>query len=123
MNSTKYSFIHTLTKKLKCLVLNLEKGGCVMTFCVPEKDEATVSIVQASELLNVSRRTVYNWIKTGKVKYSRTVGGSIRILYSSLWTSPEQNRLIADSRTAQVISSKKGKKGVSMPFLQTDMDE
>jgi len=46
----------------------------------------TVNIVQAYTRCGVSRRTIYNWMRTGKVEYLRTAGGSIRIFEDSLWT-------------------------------------
>lgn len=48
----------------------------------------TVCIKQACELADVSRRTIYNWIKDGKVDYIRTAGGSIRIFTDSLFKTP-----------------------------------
>lgn len=47
--------------------------------------ERTVSVNQACELVGVSRRTIYNWLESGKLEWVRTAGGSIRIIYSSLW--------------------------------------
>lgn len=44
----------------------------------------SVSIQQAAQLLNVSRRTVYNRIRDGKLQTIRTLGGSQRVLMSSL---------------------------------------
>jgi excisionase family DNA binding protein len=44
-----------------------------------------LSIIKACEQVGVSRRTIYNWIATGKVEYVRTAGGSIRIFADSLW--------------------------------------
>jgi excisionase family DNA binding protein len=44
----------------------------------------SVSIEQAARLLNVSRRTVYNRIRDGKLQTIRTLGGSQRVLMSSL---------------------------------------
>ena len=49
----------------------------------------TLSIMQAREVVGVSRRTIYNWINAGKVEYVRTAGGSIRIFADSLWREPE----------------------------------
>lgn len=43
-----------------------------------------VTINRACEWLAVSRRTLYNWMHTGKVQYVRTPGGCRRILRSSL---------------------------------------
>lgn len=45
----------------------------------------TVSIMQASELAGVSRRTIYNWIGASRVEYVRTAGGGIRIFADTLF--------------------------------------
>jgi excisionase family DNA binding protein len=45
----------------------------------------TVSVNQACELLKVSRRTIYNWMGANKVQFVRTVGGSPRLILSSLY--------------------------------------
>ncbi len=44
----------------------------------------SVSIDQAAELLNVSRRTIYNRIRDGRLVTIRTIGGSQRVLLESL---------------------------------------
>ena len=44
----------------------------------------SVSIDQAAELLNVSRRTIYNRIREGRLLTIRTIGGSQRVLVESL---------------------------------------
>lgn len=51
-------------------------------------DRKTISIMKACELVGVSRRTIYNWITTGKVEYVRTAGGSVRIFVDTLWRDP-----------------------------------
>ena len=51
-------------------------------------DRKTLSILQACDLVGVSRRTIYNWIAAGKVAYVRTAGGSIRIFADTLWREP-----------------------------------
>lgn len=38
-----------------------------------------VNIDQAAEIAGVCRRTIYNWLKTGRVTFVRTPSGSIRI--------------------------------------------
>lgn len=43
-----------------------------------------VSIDQAAQLLNVSRRTIYNRIRDGRLHTIRTIGGSQRVLVESL---------------------------------------
>jgi len=44
----------------------------------------SVSIEQAGALLNVSRRTIYNRIRDGRLQTIRTLGGSQRVLVESL---------------------------------------
>ena len=44
----------------------------------------SVTIDQAAELLRVSRRTIYNRIRDGKLLTIRTIGGSQRVLVSSV---------------------------------------
>ena len=44
----------------------------------------SVSIDQAATLLNVSRRTIYNRIRDGRLLTIRTIGGSQRVLLDSL---------------------------------------
>jgi len=45
----------------------------------------SVSLDQAAGLLGVSRRTVYNWIRAGRLQTIRTLGGnSQRVLIASL---------------------------------------
>jgi excisionase family DNA binding protein len=60
-------------------------------------DRQTVSIMQACAVVGVTRRSIYNWLKAGKLDYKRTAGGSIRIYVDSLWrepTPPDQFRKI-----------------------------
>ena len=51
-------------------------------------ERRTISIMKACELVGVSRRTIYNWIASGKVEYVRTAGGSVRIFVDTLWREP-----------------------------------
>lgn len=44
----------------------------------------SVSLDQAAELLGVSRRTIYNRIREGRLQTIRTLGGSQRVLLDSL---------------------------------------
>ena len=44
----------------------------------------SVSIDQAAQLLQVSRRTIYNRIREGRLLTIRTIGGSQRVLVDSL---------------------------------------
>ncbi len=52
-------------------------------------DRKTISIMKACDLVGVSRRTIYNWISSGKIEYVRTAGGSVRIFVDSLWREPD----------------------------------
>jgi excisionase family DNA binding protein len=52
-------------------------------------DRKTTSIMKACELVGVSRRTIYNWISSGKVEYVRTAGGSVRMFVDTLWRDPD----------------------------------
>ena len=60
-------------------------------------DRKTVSINRASELVGVTRRTIYNWLSSGKLEYVRTAGGAVRIYVDSLWRDP---RAIVESDVA-----------------------
>ena len=61
-------------------------------------DRQAISIMKACEIVGVSRRTIYNWISSGKVEYVRTAGGSIRIFVDSLWREPsEAHRTMSSS--------------------------
>ena len=44
----------------------------------------SVTIDHAAELLQVSRRTIYNRIRDGRLHTIRTIGGSQRVLVESL---------------------------------------
>jgi excisionase family DNA binding protein len=53
-------------------------------------ERKTISIMKACELVGVSRRTIYNWLSSGKVEYVRTAGGSVRIFVDTLWRDPQR---------------------------------
>jgi len=44
----------------------------------------SVSLDHAAELLGVSRRTIYNRIREGRLQTIRTIGGSQRVLLESV---------------------------------------
>ncbi len=67
-------------------------------------DRKTISIMKACELVGVSRRTIYNWIASGKVEYVRTAGGSVRIFIDTLWREPEDQAGRKKWRVASVRS-------------------
>jgi excisionase family DNA binding protein len=52
-------------------------------------DRQTVSIAEACRQVGVSRRTIYNWMASGKVEYVRTAGGAVRIFSDTLWRTPD----------------------------------
>ena len=68
----------------------LRTSGTVGQMRAPEMivDRKTISIMKACEVVGVSRRTIYNWIASGKVEYVRTAGGSVRIFVDTLWREP-----------------------------------
>ncbi len=47
--------------------------------------------MKAADLVGVSRRTIYNWLASGKLEYVRTAGGSVRIFADSLWRDPARS--------------------------------
>ncbi len=51
----------------------------------------SVSLDHAAELLGVSRRTIYNRIREGRLQTIRTLGGSQRVLIDSV----QEDRSIA----------------------------
>ena len=56
-------------------------------------DRQTLSNMKACVAVGVSRRTIYNWIASGKVEYIRTAGGSVRIFVDTLWRQPGRTDL------------------------------
>ena len=54
-------------------------------------ERKTISIMKACELVGVSRRTIYNWLSSGKIEYVRTAGGSVRIFVDTLWRDPNDS--------------------------------
>jgi len=72
-------------------------------------DRQTLSIMQACEVVGVSRRTIYNWIAAGKVQYVRTAGGSVRIFADTLWrdaSRSERTMDTADAAAAAVVATR-----------------
>ena len=54
-------------------------------------ERKTISIMKACEMVGVSRRTIYNWLSSGKIEYVRTAGGSVRIFVDTLWRDPNDS--------------------------------
>ncbi len=61
-------------------------------------DRTTISIRKACELVDVTRRTIYNWIASGKVESVRTAGGSVRIFVDTLWRTPDDLTIASGDR-------------------------
>ena len=51
----------------------------------------SVSLDHAARLLNVSRRTIYNRIREGRLRTIRTLGGSQRVLLDSVQHTRERS--------------------------------
>ena len=64
-------------------------------------ERKTISIMKACELVGVSRRTIYNWLASGKNEYVRTAGGSVRIFVDTLWRNPNDTTMPAVSAMRQ----------------------
>lgn len=60
----------------------------------------SVSILQAAHLLNVSRRTIYNRIREGRLHTVRTLGGSQRVLVESLFDAGFRPQAFSTSASA-----------------------
>jgi excisionase family DNA binding protein len=70
-------------------------------------DRKTISIMKACDLVGVSRRTIYNWLASGKIEYVRTAGGSVRIFVDTLWRDPHR----ADRPAAETVWEAEGRNG------------
>jgi excisionase family DNA binding protein len=68
----------------------------------------SVSIDQAAKLLNVSRRTVYNRIRDGRLRTLRTIGGSQRVLVDSLYENGFSPRACAPSDATASLPVRSG---------------
>jgi excisionase family DNA binding protein len=53
----------------------------------------SVSLDHAARLLNVSRRTIYNRIREGRLRTIRTLGGSQRVLLDSVHENLDQEQM------------------------------
>jgi len=62
-------------------------------------DRKTISTTKACQLLDISRRTLYNWMEDGKVEYVLTAGGiGKRIFVDSLWKPAKPNEFKGPKR-------------------------
>ena len=68
-------------------------------------ERKTISIMKACEHVGVSRRTIYNWLSSGKIEYVRTAGGSVRIFVDTLWRDANN----ADRPAVQAMWQQEGR--------------
>jgi excisionase family DNA binding protein len=54
----------------------------------------SVSLDHAAELLGVSRRTIYNRIREGRLQTIRTLGGSQRVLLDSVAETMDRRQAV-----------------------------
>jgi excisionase family DNA binding protein len=66
----------------------------------------SVSIDQAARLLNVSRRTIYNCIRDGRLRTTRTIGGSQRVLVRSLYDHGFRPQAYSTSASAVTFAAR-----------------
>ena len=69
----------------------------------------SVSIDQAASLLSVSRRTVYNRIREGRLQTIRTIGGSQRVLVDSLYELGFKPQAFSASASAATFAVRPGR--------------
>lgn len=70
------------------------------------------SIDEIAEITGLARRSIYNWLRDGKLRYRRVVGGSIRIDPGSIWvddTGPRTPWVVEEEKAAR--SRKNAAKG------------
>ena len=70
-----------------------------------QKFGRSVSIDQAAALLNVSRRTIYNRIRDGRLQTIRTLGGSQRVLVESLYDLGFRPQAFSTSASAASVET------------------
>ena len=66
----------------------------------------SVSIDRAAELMNVSRRTVYNRIRDGRLQTIRTRCGSQRVLVDSIHSLGFRPQPFATTTSAAVVDAR-----------------
>ena len=64
----------------------------------------SVSLDHAAQLLGVSRRTIYNRIREGRLQTIRTIGGSQRVLLNSVETEArDDDESVAEAPPSNVL--------------------
>ena len=74
-----------------------------------QKFGRSVSIDQAASLMNVSRRTIYNRIRDGRLQTIRTIGGSQRVLVESLFDLGFRSQPFSTSASAATFAVRSGR--------------
>ena len=69
----------------------------------------SVSILRAAHLLNLSRRTIYNRIREGRLQTIRTIGGSQRVLVESLFDAGFRPQAFSTSASAATFDFRPGR--------------
>jgi len=69
----------------------------------------SVSILRAAHLLNLSRRTIYNRIREGRLQTIRTIGGSQRVLVESLFDAGFRPQAFSTSASAANFDFRPGR--------------
>ena len=71
----------------------------------------SVSIDQAAALLHVSRRTIYNRIRDGRLVTIRTLGGSQRVLVESLYSLGFRSQAFSTSASSATFAVRPAPRG------------
>jgi excisionase family DNA binding protein len=77
----------------------------VVTETLRPPNERSVLILEAADVLGVSRRTVYYRIREGRLQTIRTRGGSQRVLWSSIEALLRSAQPVVHDRDADADSS------------------
>jgi excisionase family DNA binding protein len=64
----------------------------------------SVSLDHAAELLGVSRRTIYNRIREGRLQTIRTIGGSQRVLVDSMSDTREHDDVLRSDNPGALVA-------------------
>lgn len=86
----------------------MSSKGIVETHVEPRIGRS-VSLDHAAEMLGVSRRTIYNRIRDGRLQTIRTRGGSQRVLLDSVDVRP---RSLGITRGAAAAASEESRHGL-----------
>ena len=57
---------------------------------IPIPEPLTVNTLKAAEIAQVTERTIYNWMRSGRIEFRRTAGHGVRIYVDSLFREPAE---------------------------------